>query len=436
MGRNTSSATPFQLMPDLPSWEFEALKESIRQHGVIVPIIRDENGTIIDGHHRDRACRELKIKNVPTITLAGLTEEQKRDHALILNLVRRKITRKQMRQIIATELRRTPDISNRWLADIVGTTNKTVESVRQELLSIGEIPQCDSYRAKDGRRYPATRLYTERAKQADRARAALATLGNHAPRKAVTLKQLEREAKKKKRLDQSRGRYRQPDDHAPIRLYHSDFRDLEQVARIEPGSVDLVLTDVPYNREFTKQFDDLGAFVARFLKDGGVFAVYVGVIQVADAIKSFTRHLEYRATAFSSWLGDGPVIQPLQCVTQMTPVLVFSKGKWTRTTRWYNAFHNSAAEQDLHEWQKPLADVEHWLLSFSDPGDLICDPCAASGTVALACAKTGNRRRFVGGDCDRDVIRLAQKRLRTEPKTTDLTTLSLGRKRQIQSSAK
>jgi len=423
-------------MPELPTWEFEALKESIRQHGVIVPIIRDEKGTIIDGHHRDRACRELKVKDVPTITLAGLTDEQKRDHALVLNLVRRKITRKQMRQIIAAELRRQPDLSNRWLAEIAGTTNKTVECVRQELLSIGEIPQCDSYRAKDGRRYPATRLYTERAKQADRARAALATLGDHAPRKAVTLKQLEREAKKKQRLDQARGRYKQPDDHAPIRLYHSDFRDLERVARIEPGSVDLVLTDVPYNREFTTQFDDLGAFVARVLKDGGVFAVYVGVIQVADAIKAFTRHLEYRATAFSSWLGDGPVIQPLQCVTQTTPVLVFSKGKWTRTTRWYNSFHNSSAEQDLHEWQKPLADVEHWLLSFSDPSDLICDPLSGSGTVALACAKTGNRRRFVGGDCDRDAIRLAQKRLRAEPKATDPTTLSLGRKRQTQSSAK
>ncbi len=62
-------------MPDLPAWEFEALKESIRQHSVIVPIVKDEHGTTIDGHHRERACRELKIKDIPTITLAGLTDE-------------------------------------------------------------------------------------------------------------------------------------------------------------------------------------------------------------------------------------------------------------------------------------------------------------------------------------------------------------------------
>lgn len=416
MSKSNKPDTPFQLMPDLPTWEYEALKESIRQYGVIIPIIKDESGAIIDGHHRDRACRELRIKNAPTITLAGLTEEQKRDHALILNLVRRKITRKQMREIIAAELRRTPDISNQWLAEIVGSTDKTIQSVRKELISGSEIPTLDSYRAKDGKRYPATRLYTEKEKQAERARDALASLGVDAPRKSVSLKQLEREVKKKERLKQPRGRYRKPDDHAPIRLYHSDFRDLEEIGQIQPGSVDLILTDVPYDRAFTNQFEDLGEFASRVLKDGGVFCVYVGVIQVGEAIQSFTKHLEYQATAFSSWSGDGSVIQSLQCVTQNTPVLVFSKGKWSRTTRWYNSFYNEAAEQHLHQWQKPIADVEHWLLSFSDPGSVVCDPCAGSGTTALACHRNG--RKFVGGDIDKDAVRLAQKRLNEESKVT------------------
>ncbi|EMI41641.1 DNA methyltransferase [Rhodopirellula sp. SWK7] len=435
MSQNMKPETPFQLMPELPSWEFDALKESIRQHGVIVPIIRDEHGSIIDGHHRDRACRELRIKDAPTITLAGLTVDQKRDHALVLNLVRRKITRKQMRAIIGTELRRTPDMSNQWLAEIVGSTDKTVESVRRELIVGSEIPILDSYRAKDGKRYPATRLYTERAKQEERARTALAALGDDAPRKAVSLKQLEREAKKKERASLPRGRYRKPDEKAPVRLYHSDFRNLEEIAQIEPGSVDLVLTDVPYNRAFTKQFDDLGAFAARVLKDGGVFAAYFGVIQVADAIIEFSKHLQYQATAFSSWCGDGPVLQNVQCVTQSTPILVFSKGKWTRTTRWYNCFHNDGAEQELHEWQKPLADVEHWLLSFSDPGAVICDPCSGSGSTAAVCFQ--NERRFVGCDIDRDAVRLAQHRLRKmSAQPTGQPKLSVGKPMKKLSKAK
>jgi len=421
-------ATPFQLMPELPAWEYEALKESIRQYGVLMPVVRDESGVLIDGHHRSRACNELGIKNVPTITLAGLTEEQKRNHAIVLNLVRRKITRKQMREIIATELRRQPDLSNRWLAEIVGSTDKTIQSVRSELLQRAEIPQVDSFRGKDGKTYAVTRIYSDRSKQAERARAALATLGEDAPRKTVSLKQLEREAKKKVRSNLFRGRYRKPDEAAPIRLYHADFRELEEVGRIEPGTVDLVLTDPPYNKAFAANFDELAEFAARVLKPGGVFACYLGVIQMASAIEAFSKHLEFRVTAFSSWLGDGSVIQDLQCITQATPVVVFSKEKWTRTTRWYNVFHNEAAEQYLHEWQKPLADVEHWLLSFSDPDDLVCDPMAGSGTVAAACNQTVHgRRRFVGCDIDRDAIRIAQQRLKQSASQVGTPVLSLGK---------
>ena len=429
----SQSSAPFQLMPELPTWEFDSLKESILRHGILVPVFKDEDGTVIDGHHRLRIADELGIRNVPTITIAGLTDEQKRDHAILLNLVRRKITRKQLRKIIETELRRTPDISNRWLAEMVASTKNTVESVRKDLLSRGEIDHVDSYRGKDGKSYSVTKIYTEKRRQTESAKEALATLGDDAPKKAVSLKQLKREAKKKLRTQQRRDRYRKPSDKAPIRLYHSDFRDLEEIARIDEGSVDLLFTDVPYNKNFTKQFEELGAFARRVLKDGGVFCVYVVVVQVAEAITAFTKNLDYQATAFSSWLGDGSIIQSLQCVTQSTPVLVFSKGKWTRTTSWYNVFHNAEADQDLHVWQKPIPDVEHWIQSFSDPGDLVCDCLAGSGTTALACRNTD--RMFVGGDIDRDAIRLAQTRMKGQAKKSS-SSPSVGMNRKPTVSAK
>ena len=33
---------PYQLLPELPSWEYHALKESIRRHGVLLPVIKDD----------------------------------------------------------------------------------------------------------------------------------------------------------------------------------------------------------------------------------------------------------------------------------------------------------------------------------------------------------------------------------------------------------
>jgi hypothetical protein len=45
--------------PELPPDEFEALKESIRKHGLFEPIIVNGDGVILDGRHRYQACLEL-----------------------------------------------------------------------------------------------------------------------------------------------------------------------------------------------------------------------------------------------------------------------------------------------------------------------------------------------------------------------------------------
>ena len=72
------------LLPDLNPWEYDALKESIRRWKVILPVVKDENGDIIDGYQRVRVCNELGITDYPVLTLAGLSDDEKRDHALIL----------------------------------------------------------------------------------------------------------------------------------------------------------------------------------------------------------------------------------------------------------------------------------------------------------------------------------------------------------------
>ena len=129
------------LLPDLTTWEYGALKESIRRWKVILPVVKDENGAIIDGYQRVRACDELGIADYPVLTLAGLSEDEKRDHAFVLNLVRRRLNPQQIRDLIAAELRRTPDLSDNWLAQILGTTDKTVAGVRRELIATSEIPK-------------------------------------------------------------------------------------------------------------------------------------------------------------------------------------------------------------------------------------------------------------------------------------------------------
>ena len=157
------------LLPDLAPWEYEALKSSIRRFGVILPVVKDESGRVIDGHQRERACRELGIENYPVLTLRGLTDEERKDHAHILNLVRRRLNRRQMRGLVAAELKRTPDLSSNWLAQTLGTTDKTVEAVRQRLIATSEIPKFEQLRGKDGKVRRVTRIVTHTARDAERA---------------------------------------------------------------------------------------------------------------------------------------------------------------------------------------------------------------------------------------------------------------------------
>ena len=51
------------LVPELSLEEYESLKQSIKkENGLYVPIIVNQNGVILDGHHRYKACQELGIE--------------------------------------------------------------------------------------------------------------------------------------------------------------------------------------------------------------------------------------------------------------------------------------------------------------------------------------------------------------------------------------
>jgi DNA modification methylase len=62
-----------------------------------------------------------------------------------------------------------------------------------------------------------------------------------------------------------------------------------------------------------------------------------------------------------------------------------------------------------HPTQKPLALIEKLVRDFTDPGDLILDPFAGSGTTGVAAIRLG--RRFIGWEKDPKYHAIAVKRL-------------------------
>src|SRR5690242_7771258 len=61
-----------------PKPQLDQIAASIRQFGFTNPILIDSDGAIIAGHGRLLAAKALGLTEVPTITLAGLSEAQKR----------------------------------------------------------------------------------------------------------------------------------------------------------------------------------------------------------------------------------------------------------------------------------------------------------------------------------------------------------------------
>ena len=50
------------LVPEMSAEDYESFKHIIKEHGLLVKIIVNQRGVILDGHHRFRACQELGIE--------------------------------------------------------------------------------------------------------------------------------------------------------------------------------------------------------------------------------------------------------------------------------------------------------------------------------------------------------------------------------------
>jgi hypothetical protein len=125
----------YQVMPVLSDEDETALRESIREHGVRQPILIDEDGAVIDGHHRQRIAAE-EGKPCPSETIEGLTEDEKRALAWEVNYNRRHLTAAQRRSLlenlVKAELAK-GKVSDRMLGKRFGVDHKTIAVVRTKI---------------------------------------------------------------------------------------------------------------------------------------------------------------------------------------------------------------------------------------------------------------------------------------------------------------
>ncbi|MCX5985996.1 MAG: hypothetical protein NTX54_05730, partial [Chloroflexi bacterium] len=149
----------YQWLSPLGDADYFALRESIETFGVMVPVVVDEHGSVIDGYHRVKVCLELGI-DWPRTVLSGLSEAEKWDRARDLNDARRHLTARQRAEMLATLNERMGGLSLRVRAGKLGLSRETVRRMDAQSASglLSDTPEPEAFRTgTDGKQYRATR---------------------------------------------------------------------------------------------------------------------------------------------------------------------------------------------------------------------------------------------------------------------------------------
>ena len=185
----------------------------------------------------------------------------------------------------------------------------------------------------------------------------------------------------------------------------SDLRlgNFKQVlSNVVDNSIDVIITDPPYPREFLGCWDDLSDFASRKLKPSGYLIAYSGQMHLPKVMKRLSKNLNLVYKWLLCLHHQGPQTQIVNNVSyrcEWKPILVYQKAP--RVTVSNGEFKSDfieggKREKSLHEWQQSAGGFERLIEDYSKEGDLICDPFAGIGTVPKLCREMN--RNFVGAE--------------------------------------
>lgn len=247
-------------------------------------------------------------------------------------------------------------------------------------------------------------------------------------------------------------------------LYRMDWQEL--MSELEPQSVDLILTDIPYGSDAQKDtatnlrwdvrpiLEQWWLHVRRVLNPKGVVVMTSQQPLTTDLIIGcrdwFRYSLVWQKTMAVGFLDanrmplrsheDILVFSPVgrgshtynpQKTTGHSPFRSLRNGRTTVShystprvdgintdgSRYPTSVLTFAHDVEtwargsykLHPTQKPLGLFEWIVKSYSNEGDLVVDPFIGSGTTAVACKLNG--RNYIGGDLDEGYLEIARQRL-------------------------
>ena len=227
-----------------------------------------------------------------------------------------------------------------------------------------------------------------------------------------------------------------------LTLVHGDC--LEVLKKIPDASIDLILTDPPYNiskrdritrrggkfgvaKDITLNFgewdfgktkpEDYLPEIVRVLKPNGVLVMFYDKLWLGIIGLWLQEEFGFRVRYIGSWVKRNPAPQARKVKWQngVENFLIATKNEGSGHHFNYKLgqspdyFVTSVNYEHLHPTQKPL-DLIEWIISYwSFEGDLVLDPFLGSGTTMKACLELN--RNCIGIEISEDYCNIVKKRL-------------------------
>jgi hypothetical protein len=382
------------IFPLMPEAEITDLANDIKANGLRQPIIIYQE-QILDGRNRYVACNQAGVEPIYT----EYTGSNAASYVLSLNLQRRHLTPSQ-KATVATDV-------EPFLAEEAKKTQGTRNDLKQLCGKITTKSENSRARDKAGAIVGVSGKYVQEAKK----------IKKEAPELFEQVK-----AGKKTIKQAKNDIYRQKEavkkDTTTVEItpdygtYHNmDILD----APIKDNSLDIIITDPPYPREYLPCWNKLAEFAAKKLVDGGVLIALSGHSYLPEVYAAMTvPGLNYYWTGCIYQPGMSAELNVKRLRTNWKPFLIYVKGEYKRTFQssdtYVSEYRDTAKGQEYHKWGQNLEVFKQLVNDYTYAKDVICDPFMGGGTTAMAC-KMNKRNNFIGIEIDKKVFATAMARI-------------------------
>lgn len=184
---------------------------------------------------------------------------------------------------------------------------------------------------------------------------------------------------------------------------------LDVMRTMSDSSVDAVITDPPYPKEYEHLYGEMAQEAKRVLRIGGSLLTLCGHYQLQRVLNDIGQHLRYRWIVKLDHPGSHARMAMGIMVT-WKPMLWFVNEKLSPGRNIVDGCASGKRSKDAgHPWQQDL-DYALWgIESLTDSGQVVLDPFMGSGTTGVACVQTG--RKFIGCEIDPTYFAIAEKRI-------------------------